>query len=69
MNDTKRNKIAARVSIILSLIERHGGDSIYLRNYISDCMESDIRREKKATKELLGIINGNPCEYQLKRKG
>jgi hypothetical protein len=67
--DAKRNRINKRVEAIQIIIAAHGTHSIHLRNYLSKCMESDIRRERKAIKELTGIINGTPCAYQTQKKG
>lgn len=71
-NEAKKNRINRRVKHIISLIDKHGALSVgLLHNYLSDCMESDIRREKKANKELLSIINSGKCIFKdvpLKRK-
>ena len=67
-DDAKQNRVVKRALHILYIIDKYGRNSPMLTNYISDCMESDIRRERKATKELLGIINGNPCEYQTQKE-
>ncbi len=56
MSDAERNRITRRVNTIIRLIEKHGKGSMYLRNYISDCMESDIRREKERMNKVLNTL-------------